>query len=321
MPHARALSPCVIGSLAAPLRRAAARHHHATTARFSPPPDLETVYQTSVAQVAQSRRLSTGLTLEYVAQGDASGAPVVLLHGLTDSWKSFAPVLPYLPSSLRVIVPSLRGHGGSDHPARNYTMRDMASDVIALLDALGLPTATVVGHSMGARVAMRMATGFPDRIQGMLLLAAFAPALPNRALDELESGVAMLDNPVPVAFARDFQEGTVAQTVPSEFITTMIGESLKVPAEVWKAALTGFLADDPTALLRSVTIPTHLIWGARDTFVPHRDQTAIRAAIRTATLETYECAGHAVPWEEPARVARAIAAIVDEAQAAVTTPY
>jgi len=62
-------------------------------------------------------RLSTGVRLRYLEQGDPAGRPVILLHGLTDSWFSFSRVLPGISKAHRVYALDLRGHGDSDRPA------------------------------------------------------------------------------------------------------------------------------------------------------------------------------------------------------------
>jgi pimeloyl-ACP methyl ester carboxylesterase len=100
-------------------------------------------------------RLSTGVRLRYLEQGDPAGRPVILLHGLTDSWFSFSRVLPGISKAHRVYALDLRGHGDSDRPAAGYAPREMAADVIAFMDALGLRRATLVGHSMGSFVVYR----------------------------------------------------------------------------------------------------------------------------------------------------------------------
>ncbi|VTU13666.1 alpha/beta fold hydrolase [Variovorax sp. RA8] len=70
--------------------------------------------------------------LEFAEQGGRSGTPVIALHGVTDSWRSFEPVLPCLPSELRVIALTQRGHGASDKPAGGYRTADFAADVAAI---------------------------------------------------------------------------------------------------------------------------------------------------------------------------------------------
>src|SRR5262245_36939969 len=94
--------------------------------------------------------LDTGVRLHYAESGSAGGEPVLFLHGYTDSWYSFAPVLPRLPASLHAFAPDQRGHGDSERPACDYAPADFAADAVAFLDAVGVREATVVGHSMGS---------------------------------------------------------------------------------------------------------------------------------------------------------------------------
>lgn len=98
-----------------------------------------------------------------------SGTPLVLLHGYPQNALAWARVAPALAARFDTIVPDLRGYGDSDAPPddtdhRAYSKRQMAADLIALLDALDLPRAHVLGHDRGGRVAYRMALDHPDRI-------------------------------------------------------------------------------------------------------------------------------------------------------------
>jgi pimeloyl-ACP methyl ester carboxylesterase len=78
--------------------------------------------------------LSSGITLEYVRRGDTSGVPVILLHGVTDSWRSFEWMLPRLPSTINAYAISVRGHGGSDRPAHGYEAEDFARDINGFME-------------------------------------------------------------------------------------------------------------------------------------------------------------------------------------------
>ena len=95
--------------------------------------------------------------LAYVEQGNPSGIPVIMLHGWTDSWRSFERVLPNLPESLHVFALSMRGHGDSGRPLRGYTPGDFSRDVAEFMDALRLPRGVIVGHCMGGMIAQRFA--------------------------------------------------------------------------------------------------------------------------------------------------------------------
>lgn len=94
----------------------------------------------------KSIELPHRLKLEYVEQGDRNGVPVIFLHGITDSWRSFELVLPHVPKSVRAFALSQRGHGESERPQSDYHPRDFADDVAAFMDALELKRAVIVGH-------------------------------------------------------------------------------------------------------------------------------------------------------------------------------
>jgi pimeloyl-ACP methyl ester carboxylesterase len=281
----------------------------------------------------RSVELRPGLRLPYVEQGDPGGVPVLLLHGVTDSWRSFERVLPHLPASLRVFALTQRGHGDADRPATGYRARDFADDVAAFTRALGLGPVVIVGHSMGATNAVRFALDHPARTLGLVLVAAFAGYRDNPVVtDFVRTGVARLEDPIDPAFVREFQRTTLAQPVPPDFFETVVGESLKVPARVWRAAFAAFLGDSPRAAPGStearvwraafaafleddgvgerggIAAPTLVVWGARDAFCPRADQDALVGAIAGARLLVYERAGHAVHWEEPERFAADLAA-------------
>ena len=262
--------------------------------------------------VVQSVTLSTRVTLPYVEQGDPSGVPVVLLHGITDSWRSFEPVLPYLPPSIRAFALTQRGHGDADRPADGYHPRDFAADVAAFLDSQGLASAVIAGHSMGSAVALRFALDYPERIHGLVPMGTFVRYRTNPVLEEFwESVVACLADPIAERVAREFQESTLARPIAPWFLETAIAESLKVPARVWRDGFAGLFEDEHVARLGEIAAPTLLVWGDQDAFVPASDQETLLATIAGARLQVYRGAGHAIHWEEPARFAADLVAFVE----------
>src|SRR4051812_5830361 len=188
-------------------------------------------------------RLETGALIRYAEQGDPAGEPLLLLHGYTDSWYSYSRLLPLLePGGYHVFAIDQRGHGCSERPFGDYTTDDFAADVDAFLDAVGVRTATLVGHSMGSLVARRVAVRYPHRVSGLVLIGAILAA--NEATEELQMAVQMLEDPVPAHFVREFQESTVHVRPPVPFLEGVIAESLKVPARVWRETLAGLFASD-----------------------------------------------------------------------------
>jgi non-heme chloroperoxidase len=257
--------------------------------------------------------LPTGVTLPYVEQGDPDGVPVVLPHGVTDSWRSFEPALPYLPGSNRAFALTQRGHGDASRPAAGYHPRDFAADVAAFLDSQGLESAFIAGHSMGSIVALRFALDYPERTRGLVPIGTFVRYATNPVITEfVEDVVSGLEDPIDQSIAREFQESTLAGPISPRYLEVVIAESLKVPARVWRDAFAGLLDDEHAARLDAVAAPTLLIWGDQDAFVPESDQETLLATIVGSRLEVYRGTGHAVHWEEPARFAADLVAFVDE---------
>jgi pimeloyl-ACP methyl ester carboxylesterase len=262
--------------------------------------------------VERTIELTNGVKLRYVEQGDPAGVPVLFLHGITDSWRSFEPVLPHLPASIHAFAISQRGHGDSDRPAAGYNIRDFAADVAAFMDAFKLKRAVIAGHSMGSIIARRFALEYPERTLGLVLLGSFFASCGNPEVAELRDAVSRLTDPVDYSFALEFQQSTLAGPVPQAYLDLVVEESLKVPARVWRAALEGLLEDDHTAELQRIDIPTLIVWGDKDNFCPDSDQQALRAAIAGSQLVTYPGVGHALHWEEPERFAADLAAFAEK---------
>ena len=267
-------------------------------------------HHAGVASAARHVDLPDGTRLMYVERGDPDGMPVVLLHGYTDSMRSYDRVLPFLPRSLRVFAVTQRGHGESGKPEGSYASEVFARDVASFLDVLGIERAVIVGHSMGSTVAQRFAVEYPQRTRALVLEGALMPRPANAEVSKFLDEVSALKDPIDPGFARDFQQSTLAQPVPLEFFSMIVGESLKVPARVWKAALEPYRTMDFSAELPKIRVPTLLIWGDRDAFTRRLEQDALNQAITGSRLVVYAGAGHSPHWEEPQRFAEEIATFV-----------
>jgi non-heme chloroperoxidase len=275
-----------------------------------------------MSTVIHSATLPNQVTLPYVEQGDPAGVPVLLLHGITDSWRSFEGVLPHLPTSLHAFALSQRGHGDAARPVTGYYPQDFAADLAAFMDVLKLGPAVVVGHSMGSYIAQRFALDYPDRTLGLVLMGSCTTVRGNPVAVELwDSVVSTLTDPIDPSFVREFQQSTLAQPVPQTLLDTVVQESLKVPAQVWRAALAALLDTDFSGELGKITAPTLIVWGDQDAFFLRREQEALTAAITGAQLVVYPGAGHGFHWEEPARFAADLAAFTEHVQVSQRLAY
>lgn len=244
--------------------------------------------------------LATGVTLNYIEQGDDHGDAVILLHGWPDSWHSYERVLSLLAPSHHVYALDQRGHGNSSKPACCYTMHDFAADVIAFMDAQQIGQATVVGHSMGSVIAQLVAIHHPARVSRLVLIGA-TPMASNQTSNEVNDAIQPLTDPIDPDFVREFQTSTLCGPVPADFMEQIISESLKAPAHVWRLAFGDFLKEDTTKDLPKITAPTLILWGDQDGLFPRSDQETLLRLIPQATLLVYEQAGHSLQWEQPAR--------------------
>ena len=108
------------------------------------------------------------------------GEPLVLLHGGGGAGANWDLVFKEPPEGYRLVIPDLRGHGRSTNPATGFTVRQLALDVFALLDSLGIERCKAVGMSLGAKTLLHMATQQPNRIEAMVLVSA-TPYFPEQA--------------------------------------------------------------------------------------------------------------------------------------------
>ncbi len=266
-----------------------------------------------MAPVVRSVELPNQVKLPYVEQGDPLGVPVVLLHAIADSWRSFERVLPHLPDSIHAFALTQRGHGDASRPVEGYRPHDFAADLAAFMDALHLEAAVIAGGSSGGFVARRFAIDHPERTLGLILLGSPATLRDKPGVLEMwDSTLSKLTDPVDPGFVREFAESTLAQLVPQALVETMVQEGLKVPARVWRATFEGLLEDDSFGELNKINVPTLIVWGDQDAFLPRGDQETLQAAITGARLVVYPGAGHAVYWEEPDSVASDLAAFIEE---------
>jgi len=113
-----------------------------------------------MAPIINSVELRNGVRLPYVEQGDPLGVPLLLVHAVGDSWRSFEPMLPHLPGSIHVFVPTLRGHGEASRLEMGYRSRDFAEDLAAFMEALHIGAAVIAGGSSGGLVVLRFAIDY-----------------------------------------------------------------------------------------------------------------------------------------------------------------
>jgi pimeloyl-ACP methyl ester carboxylesterase len=193
-----------------------------------------------------------------------------------------------------VIVPDQRGDG--------YAPADLAGDALQLMDLLGIAEAALVGHSMGSFIARAVAAQAPERVERLILVGSAATAR-NPVTQDLLREVEALDDPIDEEFVRVFQASTIHRAVPAAFFEQIVAESLKLPARVWKAALSSLLAADPALDLARIRCPVLILGGDRDGVFSREEQEHLATRIPGAIVKISPEIGHNPQWEAPGDVA------------------
>lgn len=249
--------------------------------------------------------LANGLRVPYAETGNSAGAPVVFVHAYVESWRYFEVVLAHLPAAVHAYALTQRGHGDADQPARGYLPEDFASDIVGFLDVLGISSAALVASSSGGLVSQLVASTHPDRVSALVLISSPAYLGDKPAVGAMWKQVSSLEDPLDPAFVEEFVRSTSPESLRDDFVDTLVKESLKVRAHVWKETLRGLIDTDVRANLERITAPTLLIAGDEDAFVSD-DQRVLLDAIPDARLVLYEGVGHGVHLAQPGRVVRDI---------------
>jgi non-heme chloroperoxidase len=250
--------------------------------------------------------LSTDVTLHYAERGDRKGEAILFLHAYTDSWFAFSRVLHLLSPSYHALAPDERGHGDSDKPECCYMVEDYTADVDAFMGEVGIEEATLVGDSSGGMIAQRVALDYPHRVSRLVLIGSPTTLVNNEAVMEAgEQMLAGLEDPISPEFVREFHRSTIHHSVPEEFLSTALSETLKVPARVWRDYMEGVVLEvDDTARLGEIEAPTLILWGEQDVFLGRQEQEWRSGVIPDARLKVYPDTGHAVAFERPEWVVR-----------------
>ncbi len=239
-----------------------------------------------------------------------SGPPVVVLHGLFGSGDNWAVVANALASDFRVILVDLRNHGRSFHH-RQHGYRDLASDVVSLLDYLGLGLVTVVGHSMGGKAAMQLAHDAPDRV-GRLIVVDILPMRYSDHHDHVFSGIARV--PLHHLNRRSEADPYLAEWVDDPALRAFLIKGLIIDDQGarWRFNVDGLRAQysaimDPPLLAVPVQIPTTFIMGGRSEYVQTDGLGLAGTWFPMGDIVMIPNTGHWLHAENPRRVVEIIA--------------
>ena len=154
---------------------------------------------------------------------------------------------------------------------------------------------------MGGVVVQRFAMDHPELTKAVVIIASATSVKNFSSVKEFVEIVNQLNDPIEPAFAEEFQKSTMAKPINNLYFKELVGESLKVPARVWKETLNDLMHHDPSGELNTIRKPTLIFWGDKDVYCNRESQDRLLKSIKSSRLLVYKGTGHAVHWEEPQR--------------------
>ncbi|MGH1577858.1 alpha/beta fold hydrolase [Planktotalea sp.] len=245
------------------------------------------------------------IDLHYEIEGD--GPPIVLAAGMLSDSASWSSLLDPLAEHFTVIRPDNRTTGRTTPTNADTSPPKCAKDILALLDHLDLPSAQIIGHSMGGYISAELAALAPERTASLTLLCSAPMNLPRSwhlfqtFCDIRASGPEglWLRSLFPWLFHHSFFD------IPAQ-VDGAVAASLAYPyaqsAEAMQHQLNSIIGYDPSPLTAQIQTPTLGLLAQNDLIVPHRDALDLLTQIPQAQVHTIEHSGHSIHWDAPGAV-------------------
>src|SRR6476620_150170 len=285
---------------------------------------------------AGNRVIMHGNELRYTDVGD--GPPIVFVHGLMSSSRTWTSQVERLSDRHRVIAPDLFGHGESAKPVGDYSISAHAASLRDLFDAIGIESATLVGHSLGGGIVLQFAYLFPQRIDAIVLVSS--GGLGRELNPLLRAAILPGSELVLPVLASGWVHG-IGDTALR--IWSKVGLPAISPSsdEAWQSFSS--LADGDTrraflATSRSVidvhgqtvsaqnrlagiaSRPSMLVWGERDRMIPASHVETARREFPDTRVEMFDRSAHFPHLDEPDRFAMVLADFMTQPPAGPSTP-
>jgi pimeloyl-ACP methyl ester carboxylesterase len=255
---------------------------------------------------------AAGATIHYAAEGGGRDTLLLVmgLGGHASEWGgAFATDLA---SDRRVVRMDNRGIAQSQTSVTSWTMLDMAADVIAVVDALGLPSVHLAGTSMGGMVAQLVAAQYPTRVSRLVLMATTFGG--RESIPPEPKAAAVLAPPPGMPIGEQRRQGLRALTSDafaddhSDLIELLVAQRERNPTSgpTFKAQFEAILSSDRSQVVNAIRCPTLVIHGEEDPLVPVRNGHLLAERIAGAKLALLEGCGHLPHLERPEQTAKLI---------------
>ena len=282
--------------------------------------DLLRKAERSAGCLAQSNIDIKGLRFEYLEGG--KGDVLVLLHGFGANKDNWTRIGKYLTPHFRVIAPDLTGFGeSSPAPDADYTIRAQVERVKAFVMGLGIKSFHLGGSSMGGNIAGAYASKYPKEIKSLLLIApgGIASSEPSEMYRRLKDGKS---NPLVAENIEDYERLLDFVFVEKPFIPRPIKKLLiqeaiehkSLNSKIFKQLHSPRDVQPLEALLKGLTVPTLIVWGAQDRVLHVSGAKILEAVMPNANAAVMDAVGHLPMIEKPKETAELYLRFFDQSE-------
>ncbi len=300
---------------------------------MEPTPDEPPPRTTSARQAWIRAEDGAQVCAQVYDPDQAKSPPILILDGIGCSGWAFRRIIPHLSKQRLVALVHYRGHGRSPTPARPWHlgMHVLADDAAAIAERLELEPALVVGFSMGVQVSLELYRRHPKRVAGLVAIGGpsgrvleqfrgtdlFGQALPfilasTRLAGRLSQQIWERLLPSPLSREIGVRTATNYQRLAASDFDVYMRQLAKVNPELFVAMLEQAHRHSAADVLPTIRVPSMVIAGGRDNFVPLHVMRELAFAIPHARWEVIPDATHALPAEYPADITRRLADFADE---------
>lgn len=249
-----------------------------------------------------------GFKMAFAVCGPDDGIPIVLIHGLTDARVSWSQAAPRLAArGFRVYVPEYKGNGKTDKPYDlddTYSVAELTRDIADFMDALGIESANIVGHSLGSIITQELNISYKDKVRTSTLIASGVRLDAGTETmdwfmngDDEYKGIFAYDDTQKLPESFILAWGDTSNPDP-DFREANFEQLRQVPYYAWKALTKNLLKFDNSRRLGEITGDVQIIWGSEDGVFPLGQQQELLTGLVNADVifRVMKGADHSTHW-------------------------
>lgn len=236
-----------------------------------------------------------GVEYGILRGGKSCGAPILFLHGWGSKAESYRKAFAFLPDDFpEIVIPNLPGFGYAPVPQTTWGIKEYAEWVIKLAQNLRLDNPILAGHSFGGRLTIYIASHYSEKIRGIVLYATAGTTKRNQKRLSFFNIVAKAGKVV-----MSFPGLSFMYPIAEKILYKIIGNTDYLYAGERREIFKKVIAEDLSSLVKNITVPTMLLWGADDFQTPLADAEYIHRSVRSSELKIIPGQGHVMHSRSP----------------------